>query len=370
VVLDGVTESKITEKLLRDYLESESLYRAAAPILLSGRPNDAIRKTIKNCPRAMIVEPLSLDDTTTDGAPSTLDRFLSAYGGAALEEPVKRACAESAGAYLPIRVRMALSLGDARSNIVDFTDIYREFFHYLAEAKYDKPAARGQLIDAAAAWCLRTYWVGGEEGRHRSLQDVDSSGDRQLVDQLENIGILELVDKHNRSMIRFFHDSMQTYLTARALGSAERDEYRDLPRPSNDVSSRSWDRSRVFLWAAGSSHYRAGGHGDSELFEMCLKTHQSAEQLIDILYGYIIKWKEFETGFRDTELASRIRRALDRFDWKRGLSNSEHLTQAAERARSMGLKKVAALYAAIAPLVLKIETSPGPEDQDGPGEPQ
>jgi hypothetical protein len=97
LVIDGVSESGLSDKVLAAFLNSP--YAGTTPVLLGSRPTSEFRALVEGTPHWMTVEPRRLDD-------ASLDLFVAHYGGQPLPPPVKIACRGAEGTYLPILVRM------------------------------------------------------------------------------------------------------------------------------------------------------------------------------------------------------------------------------------------------------------------------
>ncbi|MFY0563092.1 hypothetical protein ACN28E_04560 [Archangium lansingense] len=270
LVLDGLTESKLEPEALRRYLEREMGLHA--PVLLSARPNEAYRTAMAHALRWMAVEPKRLDV-------AGLERFQAAYPGpdgkpVPLSESLQRICRGRAadGTYVPILVRLALRFGGGGVDSV--INLYRAVFAGLLKQEPDD-AATSEMLTFAEALCLGSYW----EHRSRLIVFRDSPDESKLR-RLLDAGLLVSADARPGPVpthVRFFHDSMQSYLTARALYARY-------------ASQARWD----CLWRAAGEPGFAREQSDlmteagSELFQMC-----------SYVFGY------------DARLKAELRRHLD-----------------------------------------------------------
>ncbi|WP_329733720.1 hypothetical protein [Archangium sp.] len=251
LVLDGLTESKLEPEALRRYLEREMGLHA--PVLLSARPNEAYRTAMAHALRWMAVEPKRLDA-------AGLERFQAAYPGpdgkpVPLSESLLRICRGRAadGSYVPILVRLALRFG--AGGVDSVINLYRAVFAGLLKKAPDD-AETSELLGFAEALCLGSYW------QHRSRLIVfRDSPDEAKLRMLLDAGLLVAADARPGPVpthVRFFHDSMQSYLTARALYA----QY---------AAQERWD----CLWRAAGEPGFAREQSDlmteagSELFQMC-----------------------------------------------------------------------------------------------------
>jgi hypothetical protein len=262
VVLDGISESGPSAEVVNRHLQGP--YGSSISLLVSSRPSPTYRRAIEGTARWMVVEPLRLDD-------ELLKKFVRHYRGAELSGPVLAACRGSDGTYLAILVRMAMCVSDAESAQFSVADIYFQYFLRLVTAEYPSDGERLEWLGKAADWCLRTYWTDGLRQRAYDADEVQQT--------LLKAGVLVSAD--GRALpreVQFFHDSMQSYLTAFGLSRLDRSDYAQLPRPRGDTTNRTWDRARVILWAAADKKFVQAKAdilqtGGTELFQMCLATY-------------------------------------------------------------------------------------------------
>ncbi|ATB35172.1 hypothetical protein CYFUS_000584 [Cystobacter fuscus] len=251
LVLDGLTESRVEPEALRRYLEREMGLHA--PLLLSARPNEAYRLAMSHSLRWMAVEPKRLDE-------AGLARFQAAYPDEkgqlqVLSGALQRICRGRGGdgTYVPLLVRLALRFGGGGVDSV--INLYRSVFAGLLKRDPDD-AATSEMLAFAEALCLDSYW----EHRSRLIVFRDSPDEHKLQGLLD-AGLLVPADARPGPVpthVRFFHDSMQSYLTARALYARQ-------------ASQARWD----CLWRAAGEPGFAREQSDlmteagSELFQMC-----------------------------------------------------------------------------------------------------
>jgi hypothetical protein len=134
-------------------------------------------------------------------------------------------------------------------------DLYREAFVSLLGGAAATDEERRSLLDAACLYCVRTYWTNGS----RTLVFADATPeDAPILVRLLDSGIVVPVGPVRRTKpaeVRFFHDSMQSFLAARGL-----------------AAGGSFD---ALLQAAGAPMFAtdAGilGRPGSELFWMCIE---------------------------------------------------------------------------------------------------
>jgi hypothetical protein len=288
------------------------------------------------------------------------------YGGTVLTESLKAACRGGPdSSYLPILVRMAMTVqedGDAGASVAD---IYRRYLLRLFESQYPDEAQRFARLGEAGNWCPDTYC---KDGLHKRVYDAS-----EIERQLMRAGVLISADNRISRAdgqsppreVQFFHDSMQSYLTAHALASQDSKQYPQLPRPADDDSKKDWDRSRVLLWAAANSKFgRARSDilqiGGSELFQMCLATFAPRKGLRHWIRDELFSWAgDHSDNLRALDVRNAISKKLvSHFEDIR--AGSEILKAAVQESfdadeKADSLNVLGTLYAGIAPLVYDLE---------------
>lgn len=260
LVIDGLTESRVEPQMVRDQLAAFGL---RCPLLLAGRPNKALRDAFFGGQAWAVVEPRRLND-------HSLTTFVAAYGGTIdnFSVTARLACRRpDDGTYLPILVRLALLIPGERPDSI--ADIFRIAVQKLLLDK-------GTTVDSAVDVCFATYWLDGER---QLVYALAPDTRKPLLRELLSAGLLVPADSgFERSvepkMVRFFHDTIQSYLTAIAL-------------------SRQPDWSEIVLRAAGAPEFVREGSdlvtdGGSELFQMCLYTFEPVARLRTLLYQQLM----------------------------------------------------------------------------------
>src|SRR5262249_19099408 len=204
----------------------------------------------------------------------------------------------------------------------------------------------------------------------RRIRYSEGSG---LQDRLLKAGILVPVDGLTPpNEVRFFHDSMQSYLTAYGLAAQDQEGYPQLPRPVDDPTTKAWDRSRVLLWAAANPKCSLARADllqtcGTELFQMCLATFATREGMRRWLRDELLKWAgDHEGDLRGRDVKAAIPRQLN-FQTK-DTHGSRILAKAAVACfeadeKSDVLAMLGTLYAGIAPLVYELKEG---ADENGP----
>lgn len=354
LVLDGVSESGLAAPALLQFVQGR--FGGTTSLLVSARPTRAFRDVVEGTARWMSVEPSRMDE-------SLLAAFVAHYGGGELAAPVKGACRGPDG-YLPILVRMAMTVGQAqaRPGGVTVADLYRSYFLKLFEAQYPDEQVRFAQLDEAARWGLETYWRDGR--RRRAYEATD------LQRRLMGAGILVPADAlQPPKEVQFFHDSMQSYLTAYGLWVQDREGYIKLPTPRGDGSGRPWDRARVLLRAASDTVFSGSaaevhGPAGTELFQMCTAVFAPVDELCDWLRNELRVWAETHgddlrrrdvLGAVPTELQPEVASARG---VKGLLTRAIDACFAADKYRQSA-ERVSRLYAGIAVLVHDLEVEAG-----------
>jgi hypothetical protein len=360
VVLDGVTESGPSEEKLWAFVHGPA--GRSTPLLLSGRPNRASRNVVEGTARWMVVEPRRLDEVS-------LGAFVAHYGGKELSGPLKAICrGTGSDTYLPILVRMAMT-SPGGEDVKSVADVYRDYFLRLFEAQFPQEVERFKFLGTVSQWCLQTYWKDG--GRKRAYEATE------LQERLRQAGLLVPADDRTPPReVKFFHDSMQSYLTANGLALEDKAGYGDLPRGPDDPATVAWNRSRVLRRAAGHPRFLESPSdillsGGSELFQLCLVTFEDQDVLRRWLRDELLRWADDpDQGLKRRQvvaaLPTKLRPRLERMRGARRI-----LRQAAEQSfvedqQAGSLTLLGTLYAGIAPLIEEPEENEGVASQPLP----
>src|SRR5262249_1180356 len=167
----------------------------------------------------VLLEPRRLDDTT-------LDDFVNNYAQAdadtlhrppaPLSPQLRDACKGEGGTYLQILVRLAVRYSARGDTTV--ADLYRRPFAGPLRAPEGEQTSDA-LLDTSSQLCLDTYWKDG----YRKLPYADAPATRKaLLRKLLDAGIVVPANRgappgEEPTEVQFFHDSMQSYLTAIGL---------------------------------------------------------------------------------------------------------------------------------------------------------
>jgi hypothetical protein len=285
LVVDGVSELHFDPKVLDTFLHSRA--GEHTPLLLTSRPNKEYNAAIQGAAHWMLVEPMHLDD-------SNLDLFVKKYGGNKLDESLQMGCRvhdsrDEANKYLPILVRMAVMIETDNDDAKNVAGIYKRYFFHLIRDDFKEDKDKFNYLEMVAAWCLETYWVDG--GRKRSYK----GGDLPL--NLLRAGLLIGNRPELPDAIWFFHDSMQSFLTA--YGLVHLTDYSKLPHPTNDDSTQAWDQAQV-LFRIASAECFSQQEGSiypwdgSELFQMYLAISiaEGKHEVLETLLNTLLRWAD------------------------------------------------------------------------------
>jgi HEAT repeat protein len=291
LVLDGVTESGLPARAVGEFARSTG---RNTPLLLGGRPSQAFEEVTRSSPRWMIVEPLPLDDAApSSGGPSTLDRFVTNYRNAATAFPVqvKKACRGLEGHYVPLLVRMAVAVKNPVRQLTTMADVFFTFFLQLVDSQFptDDPKREEKKLERlhqAARLCVETYWRDGQ-------RQLDFDG-KELQIALRQAGIL-LPDPREQHVqkVWFFHDLMQSYLTAKGLWRLLQGLNGEPPTLRPEDRWLRWTKEHVLLRAAADPQFTAASSDliireASELFQMCVLVVE--EDLRPLFRAEVERW--------------------------------------------------------------------------------
>jgi hypothetical protein len=298
IAVDGLSESGLLPEELQTFLSSEG--GGATALLLGTRPSRGLRKVVSTRRRAIFVEPCRLDDSTLEQFEKhylAIDLAMGRFSPSRLSKELRGMCRARDGSYAPILVRLAVRVGSA--SVRGIAEIYERTFRVLLRRVNGLDSDEDtELLDEVAVHCRNTYWKYGyralafsaePETRRRPLQRLLEAGILVPADRAERVDILP-------PQVKFFHDSMQSYLTARGL-----------------FAQGDWD---VLFEAAGSPkffEFNESGNR-SELFQMCALVFAPTERLRDQLRDQLYQWS------RDVEVDRDLRKA----DVLRGLALDLH----------------------------------------------
>jgi hypothetical protein len=273
LVMDGLTESALGPEAVHGFIEGR--YGGSVRLLLTSRPHLGFRQAVASSERWLHVEPRRLDE-------EALGRFIAAYAperASELGNTLRDACRGPDGTYLPILARLALLLGTGQE-FRNIAELYEAAFRALLRQKGRVVGDENtELLIWAGEFCLETYWANG----FRSLRYRNAPEQARMQSLLE-AGVLVPDDPYVKpgqtpSQVRFFHDSMQSFLTARGLFAREH-------------ARATWD----FLWKAAADPLFAAEQSElaagtgSELFQMCLQVFGPEEKLRRELGRQLVEW--------------------------------------------------------------------------------
>ncbi|WP_218920875.1 hypothetical protein [Melittangium boletus] len=269
LVVDGLTESALSTDTLREFLDGG--YGNSVRLLLTSRPHLGFRQVVESSSHWMVAEPRRLDD-------ETLGRFVAAYAPERHQKAEEglEACRGVDGTYLPILVRLALLFGHGSEGVAA---LYEAAFRGLLRQQGASGGEDSKLLAWAGDFCLRTYWAHGIRAlRYRNAPE------QEQMQKLLQAGLLVPEDAYvtpgqHPGQVRFFHDSMQSFLTARGLFTQEHDQA---------TWDCLWRAAADPLFSTGPSERVSGA--DSELFQMCLQVFGPEEKLRRELRRQLLTW--------------------------------------------------------------------------------
>jgi hypothetical protein len=271
---------------------------------------------------------------------------------APLSERMKAACRAPDQTYLPLLVRLAILVGGGKEGSV--ADVYGKTFGLLLKRKNKEDP---QLLNDAAKMCVSTYWQNGY--RRLAFEGIPPKR-QEVLQKLREAEILVPYDMRphpiggNPRLLRFFHDSMQSYLTALGLflGKSEEDKvidgWKELWRAAGDPMFR--DKTDIASETA------------AELFQMCLHVFIPPEQLRDGFKKDLSAWvKKYERGLsKDDVLAAcpgDLRQALElqlNDNESAGIFLGKAVTLCAQIEADQEVRYLGILYGKLAPRIWHI----------------
>ena len=352
LVIDGPAESKLAPDQISEWVTNERA--EAAPLLVASRPRDDIQRSIKKAEHWVVVEPQRLTDETLEvfqNAYLANDRKNAGDTPSKLTEKIKGVCRGLDGTYLPILVRLALLVDTQK--VHGIASLYACTFEELLRGESDTQAA---LLDDASSMCVDTYWT---TGQRTIVFDRAPEPRVRLMERLLQAGVLVPSDPASGLVgkpreVRFFHDSMQSYLTARGLLNGT--------KPWPDLLSE----------AAGHLRFREAGRADnpehgSELFRMCLQVFGPEDKLKDVLQTELLRWavdynKRLNRHDVERVVPARLKERLDQIvppELGAGTALTEVVNLCATEDSNRAVEVLGTLYARIAEKVWLLEETDG-----------
>jgi hypothetical protein len=331
-VVDGLTELKISPGTIETYVRSQP--GKVCPLLVTKRTDRELDCALYYAARWIQVEPARLDEATRNQFETVYvvedrKRGLSVKP---LSAGLLNICRTGDGSYLPILVRLCIIAGDDSADSVK--DVYEGAFKVLL-----LDDNKGVRLDEGSALCIETYWRTGA----RLLPVAAIPASRRSTVQLLLQSQILVPTIRNRindepQEVAFFHDSMQSFLTALGLFQLP-DAWAHLGRAAGDpaFTVRRSDDS---------------GETGSELFQMCLAVFGPKEVLRKHLRSDLERWAdELDDELQKLEIKSAVPPTVDiRFDRQ---SSPAVLLKQLATACGDRLEELAHVYVRIAPLAWK-----------------
>ena len=354
LVLDGFSESSLSLESLRVFLDGR--YGPSVRLLISSRPHPGLRHAVEGADRWLRAEPRRLDE-------QSLARFAATYapdGSSALDETTRRVCRGPDGTYLPILVRLAFLQGAAAGRSI--AELYAAAFHnLLRRGEGEGEGEDSTLLARTSELCVRTYWATGI----RSLR-YRNAPEQELMQKLLRAGVLVPEGpgfQPEPAQVRFFHDSMQSYLTAVGL-FAHADEQPGWELLFRAAADPLFTRSKSEL----------GAEAGSELFQMCLQVFGPDERLRAELVRQLEEWaalhaNDFSRGHIAEAVPEPLRELFREHLQRHSELSAEHALRLAielcqEEPRHLGI-----LYARVASLRWALGHRRGGQAEQAPAAP-
>jgi hypothetical protein len=242
IVIDGLSEMEPDPKTLQDFLETEE--GAACPLLVTAQPREDLRRALSGSPRFMRILPKPLNADTVSAFIDTYER------GATLSPEQLDACGTREG-YMPLLVRWMVRY---RTQALTRADLYSAFCEELLSRIPAEATRREELYTL----CLQEYWEKGQT--QFRCDDTNRAACEARVRAGLMVAVKRNLANHSLIDVKFFHDSVMSYLTAEALRHDEELRWSSLPK------------------AAGHAHFRKRQQGSrTELFQMMIDTYGLSE---------------------------------------------------------------------------------------------
>jgi hypothetical protein len=281
VFIDDLGESQVDPLNIETFMCSVgALTRICATI----RSGSVYLKAIDRGDRVLVVAPARLDE-------ANLAAFVEHYNEADAKKSGKpqasvlqhtdasrlaTICKSTDGCYLPLLVRLAMRANAHGRELTSVSDIYEGSLELLLKRG---PNEDEQLWRAVEELARVTYW---EEHTRLIATTRVKAGEAQLIDSLLKAGVLVHADREpslirsTPRQVRFFHDSVQSYLAARALGRLAQ-----------------WD---ALASAAGEEWFQRArsdimGESTSELYAMCVQVFRPVDLLRERLAEQLWVWQ-------------------------------------------------------------------------------
>jgi ABC-type branched-subunit amino acid transport system substrate-binding protein len=276
LVIDGAPEMGVTPEWIRRFLRNDLTRNCS--LVATFRTDDKLRLACFAAKCWAHCAPLRLTDLTLRAFIKTYDaaRLISSSTGT-ISENLREACRGEDGKYLQILVRLALLV--PASNVSTVTDLYREALRHLL-SKGNLPERIEGLLKESADICLKTYWLNGQ----RILFYADAPAEmKETLGRLITAGVVTPIYGSVQAIgaeplyVKFFHDSIQTFLTARGLLTC------DDPKALQRAAGNEMFLERV---PGKSGIYRA------ELFDMCVALNRRNLAFARQLLTGLVEWAE------------------------------------------------------------------------------
>jgi hypothetical protein len=279
--IDDLGESQVEPSNIQMFMGSSGRMTRICTTIRSGATR---LEALDRGDRVLTVSPARLDE-------GNLATFVERYrlsdakksgdpGGAPVQLPkldnLAAICKSPDGSYLPLLVRLAMRATVRGRELTSVSDIYEGSLERLLK---QTPIEDEQLWRDIEELARVTYW---EEHTRLIATTRATAGLAQLINSLLKAGVLVRADREESLVrstprqVRFFHDSVQSYLAARALSRAAR-----------------WD---ALAAAAGEDWFQRArsdilGGTTSELFAMCVEVFRPVDRLRKFLAEQLRDWQ-------------------------------------------------------------------------------
>ncbi len=309
VWVDNASTTNLAVSVLEAFLRSKN--GEWTRLCLATRPNRDFRAALQQgASKWVAIEPCGLDEESAKAfyweyAKQDAAHLKKEFNADAVRRRRDRllpACRGKDGSYLPLLVRLCSRADTDEASSIN--EIYRITLEKLIErVTGGATEATAKMVRGAEQLALDSYW----EDQSRSFsRERPAPEQTQLVDDLLRAGVLAVADSQdwrqhvssNPQYVRFFHESVQSYLTAKGLANAK--SWKCFGRAAGD---------RDFLKA----EIDLGDGVGPELFQMCLHVFEPKWKLRQTLEAELMQWTEI------------YREVLRIVDVKKGLTPADQL---------------------------------------------
>ncbi|WP_448698143.1 hypothetical protein ACFGVR_15080 [Mucilaginibacter sp. AW1-3] len=343
ILCDGFGGAEMAGDVLRKFQNDTS--GSQTSLLISSRTGSDMEEVIRAAANWMVVEPKRLDDTTVNQFEEGYLRYDQERTQApvfSLRPELKAVCKSPDGTFLPILIRLALIAQE--NGPVSIDGIYEWSIRQRIRSNFPDRTQEEKLFWSTVDVGYHNYWANQNTRGNREI--FFNADNAETLADLLKCGIAIPGEEQQSGFdnparkVRLFHDSLQTYLTARALLS--RNDWDALFAAAGDPVFNS-DRSDVVL-----------GTG-SELFQMCLLVFPAAELRARLINDIKQQGSLYSANLTMSEIISTIPETITslKINDLKELSVLNAILDVLDRcaAADQSIQSVAAMYSKLSQLI-------------------